>query len=61
VYSQELEKEKEKTQHGEGDTTELWKLMKAMNDEEYSGQKITLKDDNKTLTVRTEANTLAKA
>jgi hypothetical protein len=32
-----------------------------MNDEGYSGQKITLGDDDKTLTGRTEVNTFAKA
>jgi hypothetical protein len=45
----------------ERDTTKLWRLTKAMNDEGYSGQKITREDDDKTLKGRTAANTFTKS
>jgi hypothetical protein len=43
------------------DITSLWRLTKAINDEGYSGQKITLEDDDKALTGRTAINTFTKA
>lgn len=43
----------------EKDTTKLWKLTRALNDEGTKGQKITLEEEGKTLTGRRAANTFA--
>ena len=45
----------------EKDTTKLWRLAKALNDEGNREQKITLEEDGKTLTGKTAANAFAKA
>ena len=44
----------------EKDTTKLWKLTQALNDEGTKGQKITLEEEGKTLTGRRAADTFAK-
>lgn len=44
----------------EKDTTKLWNLTKALNDEGSKGQKITLEDEGKTITGKAAANTFAK-
>ena len=45
----------------ERDTTKLWKLTKALNDEGTRGQKITLEEDGKTLTGKSAANAFGQA
>ena len=45
----------------EKDTSKLWKLTKALNEESTKGQKITLEDGGKILTGRAAANTFARA
>ncbi|PVD24867.1 hypothetical protein C0Q70_15356 [Pomacea canaliculata] len=45
----------------ERDTTKLWRLTKALNDEGNKGQKITLEEDGQTLTDKAEANAFAQA
>ena len=45
----------------EKDTTKLWKLTRALNDEGTKGQKITLEEEGKTLTGKTAANVFAQA
>ena len=45
----------------ERDTTKLWRLTRALNDEGNREQKITLEKDGKTLTGKTAANAFAKA
>jgi small-conductance mechanosensitive channel len=60
VCPQELEREN-RNLNMERDTTKLWSLTEAMNDEWYSGQKITIEDDEKTLIGRTADNSFAKA
>jgi len=45
----------------EKDTTKLWKLTKALNDENTKGQKITLEDQGNTLTGRAAANNFSRA
>ena len=43
----------------EKDTTKLWKLTKALNDEGSKGQKITLEQEGKNLTGKGAANAFA--
>nr|KAG5710141.1 hypothetical protein BaRGS_006660 [Batillaria attramentaria] len=45
----------------ERETTKLWRLTRALNDEGTKGQKITLEEDGKTLTGKTAANAFAQA
>ncbi|PVD19087.1 hypothetical protein C0Q70_21646 [Pomacea canaliculata] len=45
----------------ERDTTKLWRLTKALNDEGNKGQKITLEEDGQTLTDKVAANAFAQA
>ncbi|VDI60877.1 Hypothetical predicted protein [Mytilus galloprovincialis] len=53
-------REKTSSLNMEKDTTKLWNLKKALNDEGSKGQKITLEDEGKTITGKAAANTFAK-
>ena len=45
----------------ERDTTRLWRLTKALNDEGTQGQKTTLDEEGRTMTGKTAANAFAQA
>ena len=53
-------REKTSSLNLEKDTTKLWRLTQALNDERSKGQKITLEEEGKTLTGKRAANTFAK-
>ncbi|CAG2245306.1 unnamed protein product [Mytilus edulis] len=53
-------REKTSSLNMEKDTTKLWNLTKALNDEGSKGQKITLEDEGKTITGKAAANAFAK-
>ena len=44
----------------EKDTTKLWNLTKALNDEGSKGQNITLEDEGRTITGKAAANAFTK-
>lgn len=54
-------REKTAKMNMERDTTKLWRLTRALNDEGNREQKITLEKDGKILTGKTAANTFAEA
>ena len=54
-------REKTENLNMERDTTKMWRLTRALNDEGYAGQKITLEENGKTLAGGPAANTFAKA
>ena len=45
----------------EKNTTKLWKLTRALNDEGTKGHKVTLEEEGKTMTGKVAANAIAKA
>ena len=45
----------------EKDSTKLWRLTRALNDEGHSDQRITLEQDGKMLTRKLAANAFAEA
>ena len=54
-------REKTASLNMEKDTTKLWKLTRALNDEGNNGHKITLEEEGETLTGKTAANAFGKA
>lgn len=54
-------REKTASLNMEKDTTKLWRLTKALNEESTKGHKITLEDEENTLTGRAAANNFARA
>ena len=53
-------REKTSSLNIEKDTTKLWNLTKALNDEESKGQKITLEDEGKTITGKAASKAVVK-